>query len=115
MVSQTEKDRLERIQRSASRTCLPNNEDQERLYLQNLPTLCAFILSLGERHPDQSLFSRSIFNTGRISSHNDTIFRPAACRTHKLAKPIFPCTCPVPTKNDFSNHIIFLNFCEPSF
>ena len=97
MLSQTDKDRLERIQRSATRTIFPNNEYQDRLSLLHLPTLCDFIFSLGERHfsrivndPDHPLFSRLIFNTGRISSRNNTIFRPAVCRTQKRAKSFFP-------------------------
>ena len=99
MLPQTDKDRLERIQRSATRTIFPNNEYQDRLSLLHLPTLCDFIFSLGERHfsrivndPDHPLFSRLIFNTGRISSRNNTIFRPVGCRTQKHAC-IYLCLC----------------------
>ena len=50
MLSQTDKYRLERIQRSATRKLFPNNEYQDRLSLLHLPTLCDFIFILRERH-----------------------------------------------------------------
>ena len=79
---------------------------RETLFTKFTYPVC-FYFKVRRTPSDHSLFSRSIFNTGRISSHNNTIFRPAACSTHKCAKPIFPCTCPVPTKNDFSNQSYF--------
>ena len=56
MLSQTDRDRLEGIQRSAMRTIFYNQEYQDRLSLLHFPTLCDFIFSLGER-----LFSRIVF------------------------------------------------------
>ena len=102
---------------SAIRTIFPYNEYQDRLSLLHLPTLWDFIFSLGERHfsrivndPDHPIFHRLIFNTGRISSRNNTIFRPAVCRTQKRAK-----SCFFFTRSYFSNHTIFLHFCEHLF
>ena len=97
LLSQTDRDRLERVQRSATRTILSHLEYEARLAFLELPNLCDFIHTLGERHfnkivndPDHPLFSRLSFNTSRISSRNSTIFRPAVSRTKMCDTSFLP-------------------------
>ena len=89
--------RLERIQRSATRTILPDLCYEERLEFLNLSSLHDFILDQSKRHfvkiaDDQThpLFNRIFRNECRTSSRCKTIFRPKLCRSQKRAKSFFP-------------------------
>ena len=98
LLSEGDKNKLKKIQRTASRFILPELSYDDRLAILELPSVCDFIITLGERHfnkiasdPQHPLFSRVHFNTcSRISSRRNTIFRPVVCRTQKRAKSFFP-------------------------
>jgi hypothetical protein len=97
MLSDQDRDRLERIQRSASRMILPDLSYSERLQVLALPTVYDFIFELSKCHflriaddPTHPLYNRIPRNFSRVSSRNNTIFRPKKCRTQKRAKSFFP-------------------------
>ena len=97
MLSNHDRDRLEKIQRSATRTILPDFSYEDRLKILCLPTVYNFIFELSKKHftriaddPEHPLFSRVIKNFSRTSSRNNTVFRPKKCRTQKRAKSFFP-------------------------
>ena len=97
MLSNHDRDRLEKIQRSATRTILPDFSYEDRLEILCLPTVYNFIFELSKTHftriaddPEHPLFSRVIKNFSRTSSRNNTVFRPKKCRTQKRAKSFFP-------------------------
>ena len=97
LLSNTNKQRLERIQRSATRIITPDIDYDERLTILQLPYLNDFLFDLAhshflkimdnQRHP---LFSRLSFNTGsRTSSRANFRFRPKRCRTNKRSNSFF--------------------------
>ena len=88
------------IQRSATRTILPDISYEERLEILCLPTVYNFIFEIAKTHftriadnPEHPLFSQVIKNFSRTSSRNNTIFRPKKCRTQKRSKSFFPFSC----------------------
>ena len=93
LLGDTDSNRLEKVQRTATRVILPDQEYEDRLEMLSLPTLARFLLELSQRHfskiagdSSHPLFSRIIFNNCRMSSRNNTLYRPQRCRTQKRAK-----------------------------
>ena len=98
LLSQQCKDKLESVQRTATRIMLPDLEYTDRLDILAMPQLNNFIFDLCEKHfrkirenPSHPLFNRIIVNTCRTSSRTTgaNIFRPAIYRTHKRARSFF--------------------------
>ena len=100
LLSQQCKDKLEQVQRTATRIILhvPDFEYAHRLVILALPQLNDFIFDLCEKHfrkirenPSHPLFNRIIVNTCRTYSRTTgaNIFRPAISRTHKRARSLF--------------------------
>ena len=84
------------MRKHSTRVILPDQEYEDRLEMLSLPILARFLLELSQRHfskiaSDSShpLFSRIIFNNCRMSSRNNTLYRPQRCRTQKRAKSFF--------------------------
>ena len=96
ILSDFDKGRLERIQRSATRTILPDLSYEERLSFLVLPTISDFICDISAKHflkiaddPTHPLFNYIQRNTCRMSSRKPTVYRPELCRTTKRAKTFF--------------------------
>ena len=96
MLSNHDRDRLERIQRSATTTILPDFSNEDRLEILCLPTVYNFIFEIARTHftriaddPEYQLFSRVTKNFSRTSSGNNTIFRPKNTELKKRAKSFF--------------------------
>ena len=97
LLSEYDKNRLEKVQRAATRAMLPGVEYTDRLRSLGIPPLCDFIMNLCERHfnrivnnSDHPLFSRVVFNVNRVSSRSSAVFYPMRTRTKKRAKSFFP-------------------------
>ena len=97
LLSDTDKIRLEKIQRTATRAIIPDMEYEERLCILQLPYLSDFLMDLSERHfnkiacdSSHPLFDRIIFNNNRMSSRLRTIYNPKRSRSQKRAKSFFP-------------------------
>ena len=99
LLSDTDKTRLERIQRSATRIILPFSDDyQQRLDNLTLPTISTFLhtscsehftkIANDNHHP---LNSRINVNTNRTSARRAKIdkYRPSKCRTTKRQNTFF--------------------------
>ena len=100
LLSDTDKIRLEKIQRTATRAIIPDMEYEERLCILQLPYLSDFLMDLSERHFNKiacdssyPLFDRIIFNTDRMSSRLCTIYIPKRSRSQNRAKSFFPFLC----------------------
>ena len=85
LLGDTDSNRLEKTQHASDFT-----------WSRSLPILARFLLELSQRHfskiaSDSShpLFSRIMFNSCRMSSRNNTLYRPQRCRTQKRAKSFF--------------------------
>ena len=96
ILSDFDKGRLERVQRSATRTNLPDLSYEELLSLLTLPTISDFIWDISANHfwkiaddPTHPLFNYIQHNTCRMSSLKPTVYRPELCRTTKCAKTFF--------------------------
>ena len=95
LLGDTNLEKLEKVPCSANRIILPNYEYDECLEMLCIPSLAKFLHELRQRdssnivsdssHP---LFSRLSFNYCRVSSCNDTIYKPRWCRTQKRAKSV---------------------------
>ena len=97
LLNETDKIRLEKVQRAATRIILPELEYCDRLKALDLPYLVDFLMDLSERHflkisddLQHPLHSRITFNRSRMSSRNATTYRPKVARTQKRAKSLFP-------------------------
>ena len=96
ILSQHNKDRLEKIQRAATRIILPDISYPDRLNDLCLPSLEDYVnnTSLGyltkimssENHP---LHKHLLFNQSRTSSRHPLTFRPPRCRTQKFNQSFF--------------------------
>ena len=98
LLSQTCKDSLELIQRSATRVILPDLDYDDRLVQLGLPTLNSFIFTHCQNHfskirndSSHPLFSRIVFNDTNLrrSSRCNTLFRPERTRTAKRSNSFF--------------------------
>ena len=97
ILSDLDKGRLERIQRSATKTILPDLSYEERLVVLELSTVSDFIIcDISTKHfskiandPSHPLFGYVHRNTCRISSRKPTTFRPVLYRTSKRSKTFF--------------------------
>ena len=96
LLGDTDSNRLDKAQRIATWVILADQVYEDRLEMLSLPILARFLLELSQRHfskiaSDSShpLFSRIMFNSGRMSSRNNTLYRPQRCRTQKRAKSFF--------------------------
>ena len=97
LLSKFDQERLEKVQRCATRVILPDLEYPKRLDVLDLPTLHIFIHNLSQRlfskiasdvtHP---LNSRILVNSNRTSSRKTTKYYTKASRTTKRAKSFFP-------------------------
>ena len=98
LLSNHNRERLERIQRSATRVIHPDLCYEERLLQLLLPKLNDFMFRLSYSHFDKilandthPLHDRLIFNTNsRTSSRARSTFRPQRCRTEKRLNSFFP-------------------------
>ena len=89
-LSDTNKQRLETIQKTAVKVILPEFSYEEILIALNLPTINDFLFNLADGHfskvlsnPSHPLHDRIIFNNVRTSSRSSNTFRPKICRTEK--------------------------------
>ena len=99
ILNSTCKDKLELVQRSASRIIYPDLCHEERLALLSLPLLNDFIFSICANHfrsisanPNHPLFNRIIFNNLKRSSrvtNTCSVYRPEIARTQKRSKSFF--------------------------
>ena len=96
LLSQRDKDRLEKLQRSATKVILPEQDYNSRLAILNLTTIDDFICGISERlfnrivnNPTHPLYERLCFNKGRMSARNNTVFKPKRARTQKRANSFF--------------------------
>lgn len=92
----TNKDTLERLQRTATRIILPDKSYEERLHELQLPLINDFLFTLSASHfnkilnnPAHPLHSRIIFNKCRTSSRAPTRFKPKRCKTSKRGDSFF--------------------------
>ena len=113
MLSNRDRDRLEKIQTSTTRTILPDISYEERLEILCLPTVCNFIYEIAKTHftriaddPEHLLFSRVIKDFSRTSSRNNTVFRPNKCQTQKRAKSFFLFSCLISITSTLSNFLL---------
>ena len=90
LLSKLNCDRLEQIQRSATRIILPELPYDERCQSLKLVPLCDFIDTQCTNHfislsstPSHPLYPRLTFNNARRSGRSRKQFRPATCRTSK--------------------------------
>lgn len=98
LLSDNNKERLERIQRSATRIIYPELCYAERLDMLSLPLLADFMFKLSYTHfikikknSSHPLHDRLIFNHhSRTSSRANHTFRPQRCRTQKRLTSFFP-------------------------
>ena len=98
LLSEGDKNKLAKIQRTASRFILPDLSYDDRLAILELPSVCDFISTLGEQHfnkiasdPQHPLFSRVHFNTcSRISSRR--IYKGSNDCNQKNTFAILQCT-----------------------
>ena len=97
MLSDHDKSRIERIQRTCTRVIFPDLEYEQRIEKLDIPLLCDFLHDLGARHfcriasdPSHPLFDRICFNQGRMSLRRKaTTYRPKRANTQKRAKSFF--------------------------
>ena len=95
-LSESLKDEIERVQKSATRIILPDQRYSERILLLGLPLVSDFILQSSTTifskiaaDPSHPLFSRVILNENRASSRVPLLYRPARARTSKRSKSFF--------------------------
>ena len=95
-LSDTNKQRLETIQKTAVKVILPEFSYEEILIALNLPTINDFLFNLADGHfskvlsnPSHPLHDRIIFNNVRTSSRSSNTFRPKLCRTEKRRHSFF--------------------------
>ena len=101
MLSDHDKSRIERIQRTCTRVIFPDLEYKQRIEKLDIPLLCDFLHDLGARHfrrsasdPSHPLFNRICFNQGRTPLRRKaTTYRPKRANTRKLAKSFSIFTC----------------------
>jgi hypothetical protein len=93
LLSQQDRQKLESIQRSATRLILPNHSYEERLQQLTLPTVTDFIEQLSNNHfckilsnNTHPLYCHLCFNENRSSSRKPNIFYPPLCRTKRHEK-----------------------------
>ena len=96
LLSKQDQDRLEKVQRYATRIILPDCDYAQRLEVLALPTLCVFIETKGRNlfskivsdktHP---LHTRVRLNTNRTSSRKPAKFYAPQARTAKRAASFF--------------------------
>ena len=97
LLSDNDKIRIERIQRTCTRVIFPDLEYDERIEKLGIPMLNDFLHDLCAKHfcriasnPCHPLFERINFNQRRTSSRrNATIYRPLKANTQKRAKSFF--------------------------
>jgi hypothetical protein len=96
LLSEKDKDRLEKIQRTATRIITPNLEYVDRLNILEMPLLSTFIFTLGHNHfyrilhnPNHPLHNRILVNTNRTSSRQPTLFKAERARTSKRSNSFF--------------------------
>ena len=95
-LSATTKDRLEKVQKSATKIIYPDLPFDDRLTLLDLHSLNDFIFSLSVSHfkriannENHPLHNRVIFNNSKRSSRCCTDFRPPQPRTEKRINSFF--------------------------
>jgi hypothetical protein len=98
ILSKKDKERLEKVQRTATRILSPDTDGYEnRLDRFSMQTLSGFISDysrhyfskiLGDcRHP---LHNKIVFNRNRTSQRTKHLFNPPLCRTEKYRNSFFP-------------------------
>ena len=95
-LSDTNKQRLENMQKSCINVILPEFNYDEALIALDLPKLNKFLFDISESHFSKilnnvhhPLHDRIIFNHDRFSSRSKYFFRPARCRTVKRQHSFF--------------------------
>ena len=113
MVSNRNRDCLEKIKWYTTRTIFSDISYEERLEILCLPTVCNFIFEIAKTHftriaddPEHPLFSRVIKDFSRTSSRNNTVFRPNKCQTQKRAKSFFLFSCLISITSTLSNFLL---------
>ena len=97
LLSDSNKAKLERIQKTAVNVMLPEFSYEEALEALNLPTLNEFLFLLSDSHFSKilndishPLHTHIVFNTNsRTSSRSSNAFRPQRCRTVKRQQSFF--------------------------
>ena len=97
ILSKTDQDRLESVQRTATRIMFPSLEGYDnRLVKLDIPTLFDFASTISRdyfnkimQRNEHPLFGRLIFNTGRTSTRLHATFKPPVCRTEKRKRSFF--------------------------
>ena len=92
-----DKNKLESIQRTATKIILPDVEYADRLKLLGIPLLTDFMFFISANHfssirnnPSHPLHSRLSFNSSaRKSARTNTTFHPPKCRTQKRSNSFF--------------------------
>ena len=95
-LSDTNKQRLENMQKSCINVMLPEFNYDEALIALDIPKLNKFLFDISECHFSKilnnvhhPLYDRIIFNHNRLSSRSKYFFRPARCRTVKRQHSFF--------------------------
>ena len=117
MLSDHDKSRIERIQRTCTRVIFPDLEYEQRIEKLDIPLLCDFLHDLGARHfcriasdPSHPLFDRICFNQGRMSLRRKaTIYRPKKANTQKRAKSFSIFTCHILIADHFLVHMFSMH------
>ena len=96
LIGDTNCERLEQLQRSASKIIMPDHDYEDRLGMLRIPYLSSFLFDSSYSHftkilNDEShpLYSRLSFNSNRTSSRAKQVFRPKRCRTTKRSNSFF--------------------------
>jgi hypothetical protein len=96
LLSDKDKERLDKVQRTATRIILPELDYSSRLSTLNSPMLSDFIFDLSQslfnriaNNPKHPLHSRITINTCRTSSRCPTTYRTRTPRTTKRTKSFF--------------------------
>jgi hypothetical protein len=96
MLSTENTEKLEQIQRKATKIIIPEATYDERLTALHLPRLSDYLLQLSRTHfikiaanKSHPLHTRITFNSNRRSTRNSTVYCPERCRTSKRANSFF--------------------------